>query len=469
MKAAGNIKEERHDSNLAFIGRVALLFLVIFLLMHWILSLRYLLFIIGSIIGVILVKIKSLWTGRSFSEILKGYITFIPYTYAENEWKLDGKIRATLTLIFLNVAVHYLLFFGPEYIHADILKSFAFIPLNKTFLNWLLSPLFATFLHSGHGHLWGNMIFLWAFGTVLERRIGWKRFVLLYLVTGICANLISAFLYYEFLGRAIFGVGASGAISGIMGVCIVRLYYKRMVIPLPILGFFSSIFPIGFKLRINSLIIIGLDFARDLSGWLGQLNGSDTRTDHPAHLAGLICGMIGALWLKLRRDTHEEKHLEKGLRILNKQSILHQGEEELERVLAMNPQNVTALLALAREHSRHKPTCRGYYYYNRVLKILIDTDPRQAADIFVEYLEYYTKCLDPELQYRLAARLVSGGRVAAGFRALELMLKNDSLPEDLRKKVLSHLALAAPPRSRIRYGTPSKPPNKPPHTPSKQA
>ena len=452
MKIANSLKNEpQHDSNLKFIARVALIFLLIYLLRYWILSIRYLIFVIGPLMGLLLIRIKGLLSGESFKKILKDYITFIPYNYTEREWRYDRKIQTTYILILINVVVHYLLHFGPDHIHADIIMRFSFVPANTAFLNWLLSPLLCTFLHLSHGHLWGNMIFLWAFGTVLERRIGWKRFVLLYLATGIGSSLFSGFFYYEFLDRTPHGIGATGAITGIMGVCIVRLYYKRMVIPVPILGFFSAIIPIGLKLRINSLIIIGLDFAKDLTGWIGQLNGIDTRTDHSAHIAGLVCGMIGALWLKLRRDTYEEKHLEKGLRTLERNTFPLEGEEELHKVLARNPQNVTALLALARENSRYKPTCKGYLYYQKALKILIDTNPRQAADIFVEYLQNYTRSLDPELQYRLAGYLYRVGKFSTSKRALELVLKNDKLQDGLRKKILNHLALARKPLSRVKY------------------
>lgn len=146
-------------------------------------------------------------------------------------------------------------------------------------------PFSSMFLHASNGHLWGNMMFLWAIGSVVERRIGPKRFSILYLVTGLFGSI--AYVLVEFFanGTAGHALGASGAISGIMGIFAVRCYFKSMVFPLPILGIFSLIFPVSLKVRLNLLVIIGLFFLADLSGGIEQAAGtSSSMTGHWAHL-----------------------------------------------------------------------------------------------------------------------------------------------------------------------------------------
>ena len=73
------------------------------------------------------------------------------------------------------------------------------------------------FLHADGGHLWGNMLFLWAVGTVGEKRIGGRRFLTFYFLAGIAAALLSALVDFAFFQRATHGLGASGAIAGAMG------------------------------------------------------------------------------------------------------------------------------------------------------------------------------------------------------------------------------------------------------------
>jgi membrane associated rhomboid family serine protease len=70
------------------------------------------------------------------------------------------------------------------------------------------------FLHGGWGHLGGNMLFLWIFGDNIEHRIGHARFLAFYVICGLAAGL--AHILFN-SGSMIPTVGASGAISGVMG------------------------------------------------------------------------------------------------------------------------------------------------------------------------------------------------------------------------------------------------------------
>ena len=70
------------------------------------------------------------------------------------------------------------------------------------------------FLHGGWGHLGGNMLFLWIFGDNIEHRLGHLRFVVFYLACGLAASLAHIFFNS---GSIVPAVGASGAISGVLG------------------------------------------------------------------------------------------------------------------------------------------------------------------------------------------------------------------------------------------------------------
>lgn len=89
------------------------------------------------------------------------------------------------------------------------------------------------FLHGGWMHLLGNMLYLWIFGTKIEGRLGAGLFVLYYLGTGIVGNL--AHTYFERSWMPL--VGASGAISGVMGGYMI-LYWRTRILAIVPLGWY---------------------------------------------------------------------------------------------------------------------------------------------------------------------------------------------------------------------------------------
>jgi len=92
------------------------------------------------------------------------------------------------------------------------------------------------------------------------RRVGHPQFFLLYLITGLCGGVVFVLSYLLATGEPGHLSGASGAIAGIMGIFTVRCYFKSMTVLIP------SVWPMSFKLTLNSLVIIGLFFLRDLPG-----------------------------------------------------------------------------------------------------------------------------------------------------------------------------------------------------------
>ncbi len=130
-------------------------------------------------------------------------------------WNTDAPIYyfpwATIGLIVANVLVY----FGevaatPEEI----------VPWMLVFgdglhpLQWISN----CFLHSGILHLLGNMVFLWAFGLVVEGKLGWQRFLPLYFGICVCYSLIVQVIMLGSFGAAL---GASGAIYGLLAICMI--------------------------------------------------------------------------------------------------------------------------------------------------------------------------------------------------------------------------------------------------------
>jgi membrane associated rhomboid family serine protease len=145
------------------------------------------------------------------------------------------------------------------------------------------------FLHGGFMHLFGNMLFLWIYGDNVERRLGAIPFLLWYLLTGIVATLTHALVFST---SDVPLVGASGAISGVLGFYFVFFPRNtvRMLAFLP--PFLMQVFEIPARL------VLGMYLVAD--NLLPFLLTGDSGVAHGAHIGGFIVGGLVA-WSMDRR------------------------------------------------------------------------------------------------------------------------------------------------------------------------
>jgi membrane associated rhomboid family serine protease len=143
------------------------------------------------------------------------------------------------------------------------------------------TPLTSMFLHGGWFHLIGNMWFLWVFGNNIEDSTGKLRFLAFYLLAGIAAALTQVAINPD---SPIPMVGASGAISGVMGAYIV-LYPRVRVHMLVFLGFI-------FRIQVPAYLMLGYWFLLQLLGGLPTLQEESGGVAFWAHAGGFVAGMI---------------------------------------------------------------------------------------------------------------------------------------------------------------------------------
>ena len=146
----------------------------------------------------------------------------------------------------------------------------------------------AMFLHGNVLHLAGNMLYLWIFGDNIEDSLGHLRFAFFYLFSGIAATYAFAIAGPDSL---IPMVGASGAISGILGAYLI-LFPSARVATLVFFGLFWVI-------RIPALLVIGYwAFLQILNGVLSDSESQQGGVAWLAHVGGFLAGLLSVrLWL----------------------------------------------------------------------------------------------------------------------------------------------------------------------------
>ncbi|MCA9080222.1 MAG: rhomboid family intramembrane serine protease [Planctomycetaceae bacterium] len=184
----------------------------------------------------------------------------------------------TVGLIVLCILV----FLGTD---ADLLERYS-LPLGAglTPLQWLTS----NFLHGSALHLVGNMFFLWGFGLVVEGKLGWQRFVPLFLALGICECALEQLLLWNSSGISF---GASSAIFGLMAIALVWAPLNELTIVgwIVLRTFVHEISIVWFASLLLGKSLLVCSFT------------GVTASSEFLHLLGAIFGLIaGFAFLKLR-------------------------------------------------------------------------------------------------------------------------------------------------------------------------
>jgi membrane associated rhomboid family serine protease len=164
--------------------------------------------------------------------------------------------------------------------------------LQKTPVSVYLTLLTSMFMHGGIAHLLGNMWFLWIFGDNIEDDLGRLRYVAFYLLCGLIASLSHVLMNASGEAARMPSLGASGAISGVLGAYLVMHPRRRVTILL-------------FRIitQAPGYVAVGLWFAFQIVSGLGLLGGVDAGVAYGAHVGGFIAGVVLVKLFMLGRDN----------------------------------------------------------------------------------------------------------------------------------------------------------------------
>src|SRR6267142_3269732 len=159
--------------------------------------------------------------------------------------------------------------------------------LQPTLIPVWLTLITSMFMHGGIAHIFGNMLFLFIFGDNIEDRVGHIRYLIFYLVCGVLAGLAHVFSTVIFAGDSVGSLlvpslGASGAISGVLGGYILLFPTRRVTV---LLSYFVT--------QVPAFIAIGLWFVFQLISGLGVLGSGAQQggVAYAAHIGGFIAGL----------------------------------------------------------------------------------------------------------------------------------------------------------------------------------
>ncbi|HEX5625605.1 MAG TPA: rhomboid family intramembrane serine protease [Saprospiraceae bacterium] len=200
------------------------------------------------------------------------------------------------TLILINVAVFL---FEVSLSHPDaeaFVIRFGSIPAEVLSGDDLYTLLSSMFLHGGWMHLIGNMLFLWVFSDNIEAVVGTFNFLLFYILGGVAATIIHV-LFNPYSEIPV--VGASGAISAVLGAYIVMFPASRIRV--------FIIFLLG-SAYIPALVFLGIWIVQQMIAGFGSLGlGTEEQGGVAwwAHIGGFAFGVAGGL---IARKNYSKKY-----------------------------------------------------------------------------------------------------------------------------------------------------------------
>ena len=148
-----------------------------------------------------------------------------------------------------------------------------------------LTLLTSMFMHGGWLHLAGNMLFLWIFGDNVEHRVGHLVFLGFYVIAGLVASLAQILVDP---GSVIPTLGASGAISGVLGAYLVLFPANRVTVFL-----FRAIVPVP------AVVAIGMWFALQVFSNFLATGGEAGGVAYMAHIGGFLAGAAAGLVFRM--------------------------------------------------------------------------------------------------------------------------------------------------------------------------
>jgi len=302
-----------------------------------------------------------------------------------------------------------------------VFLRYGFAPASKNYF----SAFTHMFLHGSFMHLLGNMVFLWLVGCVLELGCGRMMYLIMYLLTGLCS---AGLFYLVYMNSTVPCIGASGAISGLIGAYTV-LYGKRKIKVFYSLGFYFN------YARVPAIFLLPV--------WVGNelfqlLFASFSNIAYVAHIGGLLSGgLLGYLNLRFLNlvdqqifDEDPKERIpalfEKALQLVGTLDM-DEARPVIKEILEIEPDNRRAMLLL---FNVDKLTPQGEHFPKTATKLLTNLSrDREARDLLYETYKDYCRIHNPpkltsDLSCTIASIFIEQGYLQESEQLMALVLRS---------------------------------------------
>ncbi len=302
------------------------------------------------------------------------------------------------------------------------------------------------FTHISFYHLFFNMLELWLIGCILEDAIGTPLYVLFYFTSLIVAMLLTGLVMHLFVpdDLGVYNMGASGALSGVVGWAAFRHYRLRVLtlpailIPLPFPpGMF--ILPVWKPFWMPFWISAGYFTVQEVWNGVAQIvSGASSGVAHWAHLGGLLMGVAAACLFKSTKDEQYDYAVEDANRVISGRASRATVQQNLERLNRERPDDPQALEALAKLHTAQgRVDDARQCYIGAINNYLRAHDNRAAADAYMQMvLALPPTALDPRLQIGVGNALEAIGRYRDALMAYEEVIENHPTSDEAQTALL---------------------------------
>jgi len=205
-------------------------------------------------------------------------------------------------LIAINVLVFALLQFpimGDPQKSQDFVMSYGAVPALIEQNQRMFTIITSMFLHGGFMHIAGNMLFLWRFGDNIEKVMGSLLYLVFYMVGGVAALMAHLMTNH---GSMMPCVGASGAISAIMGAYLVMFPKNKVRVLWLGYGFGMS--------EVSALYFLGIWGAMQFVNGLGALGGMASGVAFWAHIGGFVAGAVLGYFFRNKANSMQKISLD---------------------------------------------------------------------------------------------------------------------------------------------------------------
>ena len=306
-------------------------------------------------------------------------------------------------------------------LNKSVSTKYALNPSQPTLLTYFTS----IFLHADSAHLIGNMIMLVLLGLGIEIIMGRILFLLGYIVAGLAGNQLYVMMYSDTFS---YGLGASGAITGVLGMAIMLYGFRKI-------NFFYFLF-------------IYFDFVRARAIWILPLYILsqviiyfifDSTVNVAAHLGGLIAGLGFTGLLKLipnaiNQDFIDESHAKaayaKDFAAAQQLIASMKIDEARKKFLALEKQYPDDIKIQQQLFTiaKYNPASEDYHHYAYKILMMPGTDSKTIKAIFETYQHYAAKAKPkprwtPELLANIAIKFAAGGKLGDAEKIANILVK----------------------------------------------